>query len=130
PTLGAGGPASPCSLISVPRGATEKEQEKQEKTDSESFQRFFLQDLVEVQDLCSLLQSFVGRIWHSETALRTLMNSTLESSLSSATAMKEPRRSGSSEDTSTCQVLHGQRSHGQSPYRCQDSWDCGTNVRA
>ncbi|XP_047550629.1 spermatogenesis-associated protein 31A6-like [Lutra lutra] len=36
--------------------------------------------------------SFVGRIWHSETASRTLMNSTLESSPSPAMAMKEPRR--------------------------------------
>ncbi|XP_058998459.1 spermatogenesis-associated protein 31E1-like [Mustela lutreola] len=36
--------------------------------------------------------SFVGRIWHSETASRTLMNSTLESSPSPATATKEPRR--------------------------------------
>ncbi|XP_032706962.1 spermatogenesis-associated protein 31E1-like, partial [Lontra canadensis] len=36
--------------------------------------------------------SFVGRIWHSETASRTLMNSTLESSPSPAMATKEPRR--------------------------------------
>ncbi|XP_022348380.1 spermatogenesis-associated protein 31E1-like, partial [Enhydra lutris kenyoni] len=36
--------------------------------------------------------SFVGRIWHSETASKTLMNRTLESSPSPVTATKEPRR--------------------------------------
>ncbi|XP_045877863.1 spermatogenesis-associated protein 31E1-like [Meles meles] len=36
--------------------------------------------------------SFVGRIWHSETASRTFMNSTLESSPSPAMATMEPRR--------------------------------------
>ncbi|XP_059028629.1 spermatogenesis-associated protein 31E1-like [Mustela lutreola] len=36
--------------------------------------------------------SFVGRIWHSEIASRTLMNSTLEGSPSPAIATKEPRR--------------------------------------
>ncbi|XP_047558308.1 spermatogenesis-associated protein 31E1-like isoform X2 [Lutra lutra] len=35
---------------------------------------------------------FVGRIWHSETPSRTLMNSNLESSPSPAMATKEPRR--------------------------------------
>ncbi|XP_032169364.1 spermatogenesis-associated protein 31E1-like isoform X2 [Mustela erminea] len=36
--------------------------------------------------------SFVGRIWHSETVSRTLMNSNFESSLSPAMATKELRR--------------------------------------
>ena len=36
--------------------------------------------------------SFVGRIWHSETVSRTLMNSSLESSPSPAMATKELRR--------------------------------------
>ncbi|XP_045883697.1 spermatogenesis-associated protein 31E1-like [Meles meles] len=36
--------------------------------------------------------SFVGNIWHNETASRTLMNSNLESSPSPAMVTKEPRR--------------------------------------
>ncbi|XP_059026483.1 spermatogenesis-associated protein 31E1-like [Mustela lutreola] len=36
--------------------------------------------------------SFVGRIWHNETASRTLMNSNLESNPSPGSATKEPRR--------------------------------------
>ncbi|VCW78038.1 unnamed protein product, partial [Gulo gulo] len=39
PAVRVGGPAFPCSLISVPRGAMEREQEKEEKPDSGSFQR-------------------------------------------------------------------------------------------
>ncbi|XP_032161873.1 spermatogenesis-associated protein 31E1-like [Mustela erminea] len=49
--------------------------------------------------------SFVGRIWHSETASRTLMKSTLESSPSPATAMKKPRRANGGQASRDVTVL-------------------------
>ncbi|XP_045628347.1 spermatogenesis-associated protein 31E1-like [Ursus americanus] len=51
----------------------------------------------------TLTYSFVGRIWHSETAQGTLTNSSLESSPSPAMATNEPRReSGSRASRDSC----------------------------
>ncbi|XP_027973172.1 spermatogenesis-associated protein 31A6-like [Eumetopias jubatus] len=45
---------------------------------------------------------FVGRIWHREPASGTLMNSSLESSPSPATATSEPRESGGQASQDSC----------------------------
>ncbi|XP_045876027.1 spermatogenesis-associated protein 31A6-like [Meles meles] len=48
--------------------------------------------------------SLVGRIWHSETASRTFMNSTLEASPSPATATKEPKWGRASRDVTVLEL--------------------------
>nr|XP_025747147.1 spermatogenesis-associated protein 31E1-like [Callorhinus ursinus] len=50
----------------------------------------------------TLAYSFVGRIWHREPASGTLMNSSLESSPSPATATSEPRESGGRASQDSC----------------------------